>query len=49
MASAWELDGAHGGNGASPRGRRNVTSTMTHRLNGEVDMLKGTMVALWTS
>ena len=49
MASAWELDGAHGGNGASPRGRRNVTTTMTPWLHGEVDALKGTMVALWTS
>ena len=30
-------------------GRRNATSTLTLRLNGEVDALKGTTVALWIS
>ena len=49
VASARELDRAHGDNGASPRGKRKVTSTMTHQINGKVDALKGTTVALWTS
>ena len=30
-------------------GKKNAISTMTHRLNREVDALKETMVALWTS
>ena len=30
-------------------GKKNAISTMTHRLNREVDVLKETMVALWTS
>jgi len=30
-------------------GKKNAISTMTHRLNREVDALKETTVALWTS
>ena len=30
-------------------GKKNANSTMTHQLNREVDALKETTVALWTS
>ena len=48
-ASTRELDGALGGNGAPPRGRRNAASTLTLWLNGEVDELQEAMVEWWAS